>query len=724
MKINRLIKNRFVCIAALGVALGLLVFFAAPNISQASVFGNAILWALDKVVGFVIGVVGWVLNQISSGLFSIAGAVVDATLDLNSSILTSKFVLSGFNVSLSIANLGFVVAIIVIAFSTILGIAQYGIKSMLWKLIVAAVLVNFSLTIAGLLLDVTGVFTEFFMSQITAAGKTGFSAIIGSAFGINALSKPPDASTLSPGQGLKETVRAGVSLIFIFIFTILAAAVMLGIGVMYFVRYLILSVLLVLMPLAWLFWVLPKLEKHFSEWWETFFKWAFFAPASSFFFYLTILSLNGMKLKTPAQQNLGFFPKIEDLLYMVIALGFMTGALIVADKMGLAGAGAFLNVAKGIQGKAVGIMKGGAKLGAQFGARKLLPKERLEKVQEKISGLAGKAPRGLKGLAGLAARGVSGAAARAERFGGKDAVKEAEGRFKDMTTGQLKAVSLSASNPEKVALMKELVKRGDVDKIDAGKFNTLEMKAASEAVGEGKTFSDFQKASGMSTETNTLLQTNAEVLSSVGKRLQELTAAEAQAAKAHGAIPPENKEARDKAEKEWTTHAGNLDKLKGSAEYGNYNSIIQQMGQAQAEFFAGFTDEDRDKPQWGDIYNNKDTFGLSGGLKTVLQQATSMGVASGRPGMMPRIAPKLKSDEFDNYKITMVGKVTWKKDDIITSGALAGLTGEQQKSAEKAFTRTLDRRNLGLEPGKKKKPEVTAGGATPATEGEEEEEET
>src|SRR5690606_3877179 len=55
-----------------------------------------------------------------------------------------------------------------------------------------------------------------------------------------------------------------------------------------FVRYFMLSFLLVISPAAWLLWIFPKTKKHFTEWWTKFIHWVIFAPLMLLFMYLAL----------------------------------------------------------------------------------------------------------------------------------------------------------------------------------------------------------------------------------------------------------------------------------------------------------------------------------------------------------------------------------------------------------------------------------------------------
>ena len=96
-------------------------------------------------------------------------ALLDVALQANALLLSSPVVLKGWGIVLDFANLGFVLAIIIIAFATIFRMQSYAMKQTLWKLIVAALLVNFSLVIAGAFINVADNVTSSFNNKIVGA---------------------------------------------------------------------------------------------------------------------------------------------------------------------------------------------------------------------------------------------------------------------------------------------------------------------------------------------------------------------------------------------------------------------------------------------------------------------------------------------------------------------------------------------------------------------------
>ena len=87
------------------IAFGLIIF---PSFAHAGWLGDAILYGfglLLKGIAYVIGLIG--------GIFiSLGGLIIQYALELNTKILESPVVNAGFNISLSVANLGFVAVLL------------------------------------------------------------------------------------------------------------------------------------------------------------------------------------------------------------------------------------------------------------------------------------------------------------------------------------------------------------------------------------------------------------------------------------------------------------------------------------------------------------------------------------------------------------------------------------------------------------------------------------
>ena len=321
-------------------------------------------------LSLMIGTVLYILGYIGSLLVTLGGGLTQWALNLNNALMTTKAVGIGWVISRDIANLGFVLAIIIIAFTTILRWETYETKKLLTRLIIAALLVNFSLLIAGAFIDFSGVITNFFINEASSGNPGQLRDNLMNAFKIQSAFEPvKNTGTLDTiFKGLKDSLNASISFItslfFVVIFTFAAAVVLLGLAFMFFIRYIALALLLITMPLAFLFWIIPDLQHLWSKWWSSFFRWVFFTPAASFFVYLALKipegtasenQLTGINsLLNPGNAPLATENFATMLAQMILVIGILVGGLIVSDKMGIHGASAAMSLGGKFKNKAIG----------------------------------------------------------------------------------------------------------------------------------------------------------------------------------------------------------------------------------------------------------------------------------------------------------------------------------------------------------------------------------
>ena len=322
------------------------VVFMFPGVSQAQGF------IAEGIIGgatLVFKLFAYLLNTFFSFLFMLSGLLVTKALELNLSVANTgvnSVVLLGWKICRDIANLGFVLGIVMIAFSTIIQVKEYGAQKLLIKFITAAVLVNFSLTIGGVFIDFSNVITGFFLSRVSSNSEIfGLTDTLAAAFGPQKLilgdtndPLPPDPdNTVSAGKAFTSAgILSITGLLFTVIFTAISTIVMLTLAIMLIIRYVWLTLLLISAPIAWLFYALPFTSVN-NWWWSEFTSWTFFAPASTFFIYIALQAVN-IEASTPINSH--FFQ--DDIIGNVITAGvkglilssIMIGGLIMAQKTG------------------------------------------------------------------------------------------------------------------------------------------------------------------------------------------------------------------------------------------------------------------------------------------------------------------------------------------------------------------------------------------------------
>ena len=111
----------------------------------------------------VFGVVLWIEAQIIDYILS----------PTNFSFTNALIVQTGWHITRDLANMFFILILLIIAFATVLRIQTYAIQQLWWKILVAALLINFSLVIAGFVIDFTQILTTFFIKQALGGGSFG-----------------------------------------------------------------------------------------------------------------------------------------------------------------------------------------------------------------------------------------------------------------------------------------------------------------------------------------------------------------------------------------------------------------------------------------------------------------------------------------------------------------------------------------------------------------------
>ena len=184
----------------------------------------------------------------------------------------------------NISNVAFIVAFLVIIYSqlTSVGISNYGVKKMLPRLVIAAVLVNLSFTICAILLDLSNIagyaFQDAFMgikntistvgentstwtwSEVISTALSNGALAVGAGYAVSLALTTELLPMLVPAATL-----AGLTLLFVLL--IMAA------------RQALIIILIIVSPLAFVCYLLPGTEKWFKKWRDSFLTMLVFFPA-------------------------------------------------------------------------------------------------------------------------------------------------------------------------------------------------------------------------------------------------------------------------------------------------------------------------------------------------------------------------------------------------------------------------------------------------------------
>ncbi|MEA3273313.1 MAG: hypothetical protein U9Q72_01810 [Patescibacteria group bacterium] len=250
---------------------------------------------LIKIPALIIAIGAWAIELFVWMIFELVVKLVHDLFDpiyyrdILKGFAINPMVRNGWKVVASICNMFYIIVLLFIGVGTLFRIEKYNYKKLLVKLVVVALLTNFSLVFAGLILDFFHVlmFNGIFGHPLEEVEK----AIKGLLWGpsmrrwdtIKHILDAPDLATIA-------AITAGAVAPLIFI--AMTAIVVLSVGIFLIIRTVALWVLLVLSPIAYIGLVLPDTEGTAKKWWGSFLKYAMAGPILFFFLWFSANTMN------------------------------------------------------------------------------------------------------------------------------------------------------------------------------------------------------------------------------------------------------------------------------------------------------------------------------------------------------------------------------------------------------------------------------------------------
>lgn len=310
-------------------------------------------------------------------------------LEIQPSLVQDDATIKAWSSFRDLANIAFVIAFLVIIYSQItsVGISNYGIKKMLPKIAAAAILVNLSLFICQLLVDVSNIAGSSFYSFITGV-----------------VSVPVDGG----GSGgawtsiMTGVLAAGVGILLI-VAIIAAPTILLALGLILLIliaRQAFIVILVIISPLAFVAYLLPNTEGLFKKWWKGLYAALLVYPIIAVVFGASTLASNilmGVANDATGEEDKQLFG-IVALAVMAIPL-FAVPALLKGAMAGAGSIGARLaNLQDRANRRASGDVKNRASaelkdIGNRFTNRALSSTSRRGAVARAITGVGRRARR-------------------------------------------------------------------------------------------------------------------------------------------------------------------------------------------------------------------------------------------------------------------------------------------------------------------------------------------
>jgi hypothetical protein len=327
------------------------------------------------IIDFIADILLTLVSFINSFIFYIFSYVVLPLLSALLSIRTytdafALVILPGWELLRNLANIFFIVVLLVIGLATIFRLPRYQYRSLLLNVILAALLVNFSLIITQSVIAIAETVQHQFLPP--EEGGVAINVIAN-----RLMIAPAEQSAVTP-KGIDDRFTDSLSrLVFPFFYlslTLMAFVVMTSLVFFVLVRMLVIWVLLMTSPIAFVAWILPDTKKWTEKWKDNLFRYAPFVAILGFFLNIAAFVaqqqagiLQGLYNVNGDSGLANFISRIATNLFV---MGFLVAGVIFAQSAGVYGGKALGKYAKGagaLPFKALGGAVGGAsKFGADY----------------------------------------------------------------------------------------------------------------------------------------------------------------------------------------------------------------------------------------------------------------------------------------------------------------------------------------------------------------------
>jgi hypothetical protein len=259
----------------------------------ATILGNILYYGVFGVVLLAAFVMSYILEIVL--LYPYGDPSIFPAWSGNGFVNVDQVVV-GWKLVRDICNIFFSLILVVIAMASVLKIEAYSWKQLMPKFFIAAILINFSKSIAGIFTD----FATIAMATFGSSFQGSFARGLIGGFGLPVLGDFAQGTENDPNRNGSGTasilfayVAAGaMAAIFFILMSVFAATLIFRIIMLWF--------LIVLSPLAYITRILPLTQRYSSQWWEMFGRYVVVGPLVTFFLWLSLTMAFGGQSSTAA----------------------------------------------------------------------------------------------------------------------------------------------------------------------------------------------------------------------------------------------------------------------------------------------------------------------------------------------------------------------------------------------------------------------------------------
>ena len=291
----------------------------------------------------------WILYVVAAGLSWIAACVIMAMIyvltwpiDINGGAVNS-----GWVIVRDVCNNFFIVILMVVAVATVLRIQSWPYRQILPKLLIAAVLINFSKMICGIMIDVAQILMLTFAAPLS--GITGGGIILATVGLPDLFNVQFEGITSTLATAVQGSFSLGVttSMLYAVIVAFVLIVVVGAIIMVLVYRLITLLFLTILSPIAFILNTFQKGSSYASQWWDMMIKNLIVGPIMIFFLWLSFMMMgyaNGSSTSNLPPQTFkdavagltsGLQP--QNLIKFCMVIGMLVASLMMGVRTGAAG---------------------------------------------------------------------------------------------------------------------------------------------------------------------------------------------------------------------------------------------------------------------------------------------------------------------------------------------------------------------------------------------------
>lgn len=358
-----------------------------------STLGESLLGGIFGTAGeWLTSIFAWVgyeiLIKITAWILGLSGILLDQVISTTIITMTQKVnAMTGINTAWQITrdlmNIAFIFLLIYEGIKLIIGSgSSTEIKKLITGIVLASLLINFSLFFTKVLIDASNIVTIGLYNATISGGGTsigggnvgvtnlsvGLSAPYMQALGFTSMfTNTSFLSVVGNAGGGTQTLIFSIMGAILFLVT---SFVFFAISVMLIVRYIVLIILMMLSPVAYMGLALPFMKPYANQWWESLKGQLLFAPIFMFMSLIVLTLMSSPNFITITGGGVSNWGEIVNpgggagggavglLINFAVIIGLTIGSLIIAKSTASKGS----DMIKTVTGKA-GAYAGGLVMG-------------------------------------------------------------------------------------------------------------------------------------------------------------------------------------------------------------------------------------------------------------------------------------------------------------------------------------------------------------------------